>query len=159
MKKFIYSVSAAIAILAVGVATVFTTGCKTVPPGTIAFDLNKAAVDLQIVTDVGVYYYLQKHPEAKPTVTAIADAVSVLVKSGNADVNALAASVIKATGANNDLKVAITAALGLYQSNFGDAVAAGLQQNQVATALLTAFENGLRQALSQTSPSLQYRRR
>jgi hypothetical protein len=124
----------------------FAQGCKT-PGGTVPVVASPAVLQvMQTGAQIGTYFTIAKYPDAKAYFQAAGVVLGALINSGNVDAAAVVAAIdgIKVNELHNaEARLAITAALQLYQLQWGQAVAANIDAQTYCIPILTAFRNGI----------------
>lgn len=159
MKKTLVAIVAAVALVAGIVALgTATTGCGTLNTGSLVTTNNIASTEVLVQTlteDSVVLLLSQEGTNARPYVVAVGAAVNTVAGSTNASPAAFTAALkgLPIQGISTvNATIAINAITTVYTLYFNNYVTSSVNQNLVATALLTGIGNGINQAL-QASPA------
>jgi hypothetical protein len=135
------TLSAVLFALTAGLVACKTTG-GTPPPIASPAVLSV----MQTGAQIGTFFTIQKYPDAKAYFEAGAIVIGALINSGSVDPASVLHAIdgIKVNEIHNaEARMAITAALQLYQLQWGQAVAANIDAKTYCIPILTAFRSGI----------------
>jgi hypothetical protein len=124
----------------------FAQGCKTTGEPTPVVASPAVLQVMQTGAQIGTYFTIAKYPDSRAYFEAAGVVIGALINSGNVDAAAVVAAIdgIKINELHNaEARLAITAALQLYQLQWGQAVAANIDAKTYCIPILAAFRNGI----------------
>lgn len=142
----------ALPLLNTGCSTLRTTDPNT---GEVVIDeqrLEQTAALLETAVAGGIIIALDKNPDNAAEIAdylrIVQNTIDAVIGSEDYDPNALTEAITAIPGADSaEVRLAITTGLGLYRIYLAEQVNGPIQNDVIASKLLTAFRNGIAQAI------------
>lgn len=151
------------ALIILLVLLLFAAGCKTapgpVPPGTDpavrVMDVEKTAAIVSTSAQLATYFMVRDKPSLRPAFEAAAVAVALLVDRDSVTPEAIRAA-LRASGADQEVAVALEAAVQLVHALYGTDLAALNGRSAYVRPLGVALVTGVRQGLDALSTEVEF---